>query len=65
MRNSNTKKLKRISEQTLLVTVDIGKVKHTGYCRFPNGTEGKPFEFFNSRNGFEELRKINGTVCSL
>ena len=55
MRNSNTKKLKRISEQTLLVTVDIGKVKHTGYCRFPNGTEGKPFEFFNSRNGFEEL----------
>jgi transposase len=55
MRNSNTKKLKRISEQTLLVTVDIGKVKHTGYCRFPNGTEGKPFDFFNSRNGFEEL----------
>ena len=37
------------------MTVDIGKVKHTGYCRFPNGTEGKPFEFFNSRNGFEEL----------
>jgi transposase len=33
----------------------MGKMKHIGYCRFPNGTEGKPFEFFNSRNGFEEF----------
>jgi transposase len=33
----------------------MGKMKHTGYYRFPNGTEGKPFEFFNSRNGFEEF----------
>jgi transposase len=55
MKNSNTKKLKSISEGTLLVTVDMGKMKHIGYCRFPNGTEGKPFEFFNSRNGFEEF----------
>src|SRR4030066_1483616 len=55
MRNSNTKKLKRISEQTLLVTVDMGKVKHTGYCRFPDGTDGKTFEFCNSRRGFEEM----------
>ena len=55
MRNSNTKKLKRISEQTLLVTVDIGKVKHTGYYRFPDGTDGKTFEFCNSRRGFEEM----------
>jgi len=39
----------------LLVTIDMGKVKHTGYYRFPNGTEGKPFEFFNSRNSFEEF----------
>ena len=55
MRNSNTKKLKRISEQTLLVTVDIGKAKHTGYYRFPDGTEGRTFEFCNSRRGFEEM----------
>jgi len=53
MKNSNTKKLKSISEGTLLVTIDMGKVKHTGYYRFPNGTEGKPFEFFNNRKGFE------------
>jgi transposase len=55
MKNSNTKKLKSINEETLLVTLDIGKIKHTGYWRFPNGTEGKPFEFFNSRHGFEEF----------
>lgn len=55
MRNGNTKKLKSISEGTLLVTIDIGKVKHTGYYRCSNGTEGKPFEFFNNRKGFEEF----------
>lgn len=55
MGNSNTKKLKRISEQTLLVTVDIGKVKHTGYYRFPDGADGKTFEFCSSRKGFEEM----------
>ncbi|MBM4137429.1 MAG: IS110 family transposase [Nitrospira sp.] len=55
MRNGNTKKLKRISEGTLLVTVDMGKVKHTGYYRFPDGAEGKIFEFSNSRHGFENM----------
>lgn len=55
MRNGNTKKLKRISERTLLVTVDMGKVTHTGYYRFPDGAEGKIFEFSNSRNGFEDM----------
>lgn len=55
MRNGNTKKIKRISEETLLVTIDMGKVKHTGYYRFPDGAEGKIFEFSNSRNGFEDM----------
>jgi len=55
MKNSTTKKLKSITEGTLLVTIDMGKMKHTGYYRFSDGTEGKPFEFFNSRNGFEEF----------
>jgi len=55
MGNNNTKKLKRLSEETLLVTVDIGKVKHTGYCRCPDGTEIKPFDFVNNREGFERF----------
>lgn len=55
MRNSNTKKVKRISEETLLVTIDMGKLRHTGYYRFPDGAEGKVFEFPNSRSGFEDM----------
>lgn len=55
MKDSNTKKLKSISKGTLLVTIDMGKVKHTGYYRLPDGTEGKTFEFFNSRKSFEEF----------
>jgi transposase len=55
MRNGNTKKLKRISEKTLLVTVDMGKMTHTGYCRCPDGIEEKPFEFSNSRKGYKEF----------
>lgn len=55
MGNNNTKKLKRLSEETLLVTVDIGKVRHTGYCRCPDGTEIKPFDFVNNREGFERF----------
>lgn len=55
MRNINTKKLKRVNEKTLLVTVDMGKTKHTGYYRCPDGTEAKPFDFFNNREGFQEF----------
>lgn len=53
MKNNNTKKLKRVSKETLLVAVDVGKVKHMGYCRCLNGTETKPFDFVNNRKGFE------------
>lgn len=66
MEDNNTKKLKRLSKDTLLVTVDIGKVKHTGYCRCPDGTESKAFDFVNNREGFEcfwrrvsEMRRIH------
>jgi hypothetical protein len=55
MRNGNTKKIKRIGEKTLLVIVDMGKTTHTGYLRFPDGAEVKPFEFSKSRKGYEEF----------
>ncbi len=50
-----TKKLKVVNEKTLIVTVDIGKVTNRGYCRLPDGTEVKPFEFFNSGQGFNKF----------
>lgn len=55
MRDVNTKKLKRVNGKTLLVTVDASKMKHTGYCRCPDGTDIKPFEFFNTGRGFQEF----------
>lgn len=55
MKNSNTKKGGRLSEKTLLVTVDMGMRRHTGYCRCPNGMEIKPFDFANSNKGFKEF----------
>lgn len=50
-----TKKLKVVNEKTLIATVDIGKVTNTGYCRLPDGTEVKPFDFFNSGPGFNKF----------
>ena len=52
MKNTNTKKLGKLGKKTLLVTVDIGKVKHAGYCRSRDGRDLKPFEFSNTTEGF-------------
>jgi transposase len=50
-----TKKLKKVNEKTLIVTVDLGKTTNTGYGRCPNGKEIKPFEFFNNVQGFKKF----------
>lgn len=55
MKNIKTKKLKAVNRETLIVTVDISKNKHTGYYRCPDGTEIKPFDFFNTGGGFNEF----------
>jgi transposase len=49
------KKLKKVNEKTLIVTVDIGKTTNTGYGRCPNRTEIKSFEFSNNGQGFKEF----------
>lgn len=41
--------------KTLIVTVDIGKVMNTGYYRYPDGEDIKPFEFFNNGRGFAQF----------
>lgn len=55
MNANKTKKVKKVNEKTLVVGVDIGKVRNYGYLRCPNGTEIKPFEFLNRRPGFDKL----------
>lgn len=47
------KKLKMINSKTLLVTVDIGKYKNTGYARAARGIELPSFEFANTGAGFQ------------
>lgn len=49
-----------LTENTLLVTVDIGKFKNTGYYRCPDGTDIPTFEFTNCGEGFKTFwSKIN------
>src|SRR3990172_10852901 len=55
MKEIETRKCKILNEKTLLVTMDMGKAMHTGYCRCPDGTETKVFEFFNTGQGFHKF----------
>ncbi len=48
-----TKKYEIVNEKTLIGAVDISKQASVGYCRCPDGSEVKPFEFSNHRRGFE------------
>ena len=50
-----TKTHRLVNEKTLIAAVDVGKGSHTGYFRCPNGTDIRPFEFFNSGNGFQKF----------
>jgi transposase len=49
------KKKKIFNKKGLIVTVDIGKVTNVGYCRCADGTDFKPFEFFNIGRGFAKF----------
>jgi transposase len=50
-----TKKQMIVNGKTLTVAVDIGKDKHFGYWRCPDGTDVKPFSFSNNGTGFSEF----------
>jgi len=52
------KKVKVVNSKTLIVTVDIGKETNMGYCRCPDKSEIKPFEFRNDRRGFTKLWEV-------
>ena len=53
MKKIQTKKVREISKETLIVTVDISKVMNVGYCRCQNGIDVKPFGFHNNGQGFK------------
>ena len=47
--------LKRVTEGTLIVTVDIGLTSNTGYCTTLEGRDIKSFRFDNTKEGFEKF----------
>lgn len=53
--SNRTKKFQKVNEKVLIATVDIGKTSHYGYWRSCNGDDCKPFEFANTRKGFERF----------
>lgn len=55
MKSIQTRKVKKINNETLIVTIDIGKIKNFGYCRCPNGKDVKPFGFHNTGYGLKYL----------
>ncbi len=46
------KKEQKFNSETLLATVDVGKIKNYGYARCHDGSELTVFDFFNTGKGF-------------
>jgi len=55
MRGIRGKRVKRVKEGTLIVTIDVGMTTNRGYCTTMDGRDIKPFKFENSREGFEKF----------
>ena len=55
MKKIKTNITRIVNGKTLIATVDIGKVTHTGYDRCPDGMDVRPFEFFNNAHGFQKF----------
>jgi len=45
----------KVNKKVLIATVDIGKKSHHGYWRSYTGDDCKPFEFANTREGFDKF----------
>lgn len=50
---NRTKKAQKVNRKVLIATIDIGKKSHYGYWRSYNSDDCKPFEFSNTRKGFD------------
>lgn len=63
MKKIKPKRPYAVNKKVLIATVDGGKDKHYGYCRCPDGTEGKSQPFENNGRGFHEfLERIMSTA---
>ena len=57
---SKSQKSKRVNNETMIVTLDIGKGSHYGYFRAADGQDVEPFIFYNTRDSFHSFwKKLN------
>ena len=55
MRKADTRKVKFVKDNTLIVAIDVGMEMNHGYCTTPDGRDIKPFKFDNTREGMDKL----------
>ena len=55
MRKADTRKVKFVKDDTLIVAIDVGMEMNHGYCTTPDGRDIKPFKFDNTREGMDKL----------
>jgi transposase len=55
MRKADTRKVKFVKDNTLIVAIDVGMEMNHGYCTTPDGRDIRPFKFDNTREGMDKL----------
>jgi len=55
MREADTRKVRFVKDDTLIVAIDVGMEMNHGYCTTPDGRDIKPFKFDNTREGLDKL----------
>ena len=55
MKKADTRKVKFVRDDTLIVAIDVGMETNHGYCTTPDGKDIKPFKFDNTRDGMDKL----------
>jgi len=55
MRKADTRKVKVLKDNTLILAIDVGMEMNHGYCTTPDGRDIKPFKFDNTREGMDKL----------
>ncbi len=65
MKRIKPKKTRSVNQKALIATIDGGKDKHYGYYRCPDGTDCKPFEFWNNGRGINEFWERISTAARM
>ena len=55
MKRADTRKVRSVGDDTLIVAIDVGMEMNRGYCTTPDGRSTKPFKFDNTREGLDTL----------